>query len=243
MTWQNQLQNNICTIKELKRCIQLTAKEEKLLEKVIKIHPMSIPKYYLSLIDKEDKNDPIRKMIIPSVLELNPTGLYDQSGEKENTKTPGLQHKYRETALILSTNRCTAYCRFCFRKRLVGLPNTEIIKRFNDAVKYIKKHKEINNVLISGGDPLILPTKILREFLAKLSSIPHLDFIRIGSRVPVAFPQRITADKSLLNLFKKYSRKDRRIYIVTHFNHPTEITEKSIKAVDKLIQSDVIING
>lgn len=243
MKWKYELERNITTIKELKKYIKLTKKQEESLKKVIKIHPMSISRYYLSLINKRDKNDPIRKLIVPSEKELDSSGSYDTSGEKENTKITGLQHKYSQTALILSTNKCAAYCRFCFRKRLVGKPNKEILSLFKDAVNYIQKHKEINNVLISGGDPLVLPTKIIEKFLKYLLKIKHLDFIRIGTRIPVTFPDRILDDKSLLKVLKKYSKKNKRIYIVTHFNHPNEITKKAINAIDMLIKSNVIINN
>ena len=213
------------------------------MEQVVKLHPMLITKYYLSLINRRDPHDPIRKMIVPSPEEINLEGVYDTSGEARNTKLPGLQHKYRQTALILSTNRCAAYCRFCFRKRLVGLPSTEILRLFNNAAEYIKKHHEINNVLISGGDPFILPTRVLSKFLEKLSPIKHLDFIRFGTRTPVAFPRRILRDPSLPKLLKKYSKKNRRMYVVTHFNHPREITPMSIAAVDTLLKSGVIVNN
>jgi len=208
--------------------------EEREIRRVTKIHPMLITKYYLSLINIKDKKDPIRKMIVPSHGEIYTEGSYDTSGEAQNTKMPGLQHKYKQTALILATNRCAAYCRHCFRKRLVGLPSHEIISRFNQAVDYIKKHKEINNVLISGGDPFILPTKILKKFLEKLSPMRHIDFIRFGTRVPVTFPRRIIKDPSLPKLLKKYSVKGRRINVVTHFNHPNEVTKYSIKAIELL---------
>jgi KamA family protein len=241
--WENKLKKNICDVKALKKYIELTPKEEKELEKIIDIHPMSVNKYYLSLINKKDKNDPIRKMAIPSKGEFSVFGNYDTSGEAENTKMPGLQHKYRQTALMLSTNRCAMYCRFCFRKRLVGLQNKEVMKRFDDGVKYVKKHKEISNVLISGGDPFVLPTKVISGFLKKLSVIPHLDFIRFGTRTPVTFPDRILDDGALLKILKKYSSKNRRIYIVTHFNHPNEVTTKSISAINKLIESNVIVNN
>ncbi len=240
--WQRELEKNIKTIDHLKKHISLTPKEEKILEKVIEIHPMNITHYYLSLINKKDKNDPIKKMIVPSRDELNLEGSYDTSGEKQSTKSVGLQHKYPETAFVLATNKCAAYCRFCFRKRLVGLSTAEILERFDTAVDYIKKHKEIDNVLVSGGDPLILPTETVEKFLSKLSKIKHLSFIRFGSRVPVTFPDRILMDKKLLKIFKKYSKKNKRLYIVTHFNHPNEITEKSTNAVDKLIKANVILN-
>jgi len=243
MKWRNKLKKNICTVDELKKHIKISKKEEAAVRKVVDIHPMSISRYYLSLIDEKDKDDPIRKLVVPSVEELDTEGVYDTSGERQSTKSVGLQHKYAETALLLSTNRCASYCRFCFRKRLVGLSDEEILKRFDEAVNYIEEHKEINNVLVSGGDPLTLPTKIIEKFLKKLSRIDHLDFIRFGSRVPVVFPDRVFDDQELLGLFKKYSVKNRRIYVVTHFNHPKELTSESVKAIDKLIHSNVIVNN
>lgn len=243
MTWQSKLKECISTIEELNKYLDLTKQETNQLKKVINIHPMKITKYYLSLIDKKDKHDPIRKLVIPSEEEFNIDGSYDTGGEAENTKTIGLQHKYSQTALILSTHRCSNYCRFCFRKRLVGLSSQEILDNFERAVNYIKKHKEINNILISGGDPFVLETDILKKFLENLSPVKHLKFIRFGTRVPVVFPERILEDNSLLELLKKHSLKERRIYIVTHFNHPKELTESSIDAVNKLMKSNVIINN
>ena len=243
MTYINELKTNISTIEELEKHLKLTSGERKKLQKVIETHPMSITRYYMSLIDKNDPNDPIRRMSVPSLEELNLSGSYDTSGEAENTKMPGLQHKYSQTALILATNRCAIYCRHCFRKRLVGLPSDEILHRFSDAVKHIEKHEEINNVLITGGDPFVLSTKVIGRFLEILSPIPHLSFIRFGSRIPVVFPNRILEDKKLLALLKNYSVKNRRIYVVTQFNHPREITRKSTSAVDSLIHSGVIVNN
>ena len=243
MTWENELKKNIRTIKQLKKYVKLIPKEEKQLQKIIERHPMSVTRYYISLIDWDNPHDPIRKMAVPSEEELNLSGFYDTSGELENTKMPGLQHKYSQTALILVTNRCATYCRHCFRKRLIGLPTEEILHRFSAAVKYIKKHEEINNVLITGGDPFVLPTKVIAKFLEKLSMVSHLDFIRFGTRVPVTFPDRILQDEELLTLLEKYSKKDRRISVVTQFNHPKEITPKSTNAIDRLIHSGVIVNN
>ena len=151
-------EKSITTIQQLKAYVDLAPDEEKPLKEIIKIHPMKVSLYYLSLINWEDPTDPIRKMVIPSLEELNVEGSYDTSGEAENTKLPGLQHKYNETAFILATSKCSTYCRYCFRKRLCGLKTKEIVDRFEDAVDYIRNHKEINNVLISGGDPLTLET-------------------------------------------------------------------------------------
>jgi lysine 2,3-aminomutase len=242
MPEHKELEKSISTVKQLKEYVDLAPNEEKQLEQVAHIHPMRISHYYLSLIDWNDPYDPIRKMVVPSVEELNLEGVYDTSGEAENTKMPGLQHKYAETALILATNRCATYCRHCFRKRLVGLPSEEIVKRFDDAVEYIARHKEINNVLISGGDPLVLKTEILESFLETLMKIKHLDFIRFGSRVPVTLPARLDEPK-LLALFKKYSKGDKRLYVVSQFNHPREITPQSTRAVSNLIETGVLISN
>ena len=203
---------------------------------------MRVSSHYLSLIDWTDPDDPIKKMAIPSLEESSLDGFYDTSGEAENTKMPGLQHKYSETALILSTNRCATYCRHCFRKRLVGLPTEEIVKRFEDAADYIAEHEEINNVLISGGDPLVLSNEVIETFLETLTKIDHLSFIRFGSRTPVTLPSRLN-DPELLALFKTYSQIDKRLYIVTQFNHPREITPQSVGAVSKLINAGVLLSN
>lgn len=243
MTWEEELEASICTIEQLREYIELTPEEEKQLREIIERHPMRITRYYMSLIDRNDPDDPIRKMAVPSEEELDTLGSYDTSGERENTKMPGLQHKYAQTALILATNRCAAYCRFCFRKRMVGLSNEEIVRRFNDAAKYVELHNEINNVLITGGDPFVLPTEVIGEFLERLSTIPHLDFIRFGTRVPVTFPDRILEDEELLTLLENNTREIKKIYVVTHFNHAREITQKATDAVDSLIRSGVIVNN
>jgi len=232
----------ICTVEQLKEYMDLSPKEEKRLKQITARHPMRVTPYYMSLIDWDNPLDPIRKMAIPSVNEFSLQGSYDTSGEAENTKLLGLQHKYQETALILATSRCAVYCRHCFRKRLVGLETKEIIARFEDAAEYIENHKQINNVLISGGDPLVLENRVIERFLDVLSEIPHLKFIRFGSRAPVTCPSRFE-DEELIRLLSRHSRPDRRIYVVTQFNHPKEITPQSIRAVDKLIGAGVILSN
>jgi KamA family protein len=135
------------------------------------------------------------------------------------------------------------YCRHCFRKRLVGLTNDEVMSRFHEARNYIAAHPEVNNVLISGGDSFFLPTEVLGHFLSELTKIPHLNYIRFGSRMAVTFPRRILNDPELLEMFKAYSSKNRRIYLHTQFNHPREITRESIEAVDRVIEAGVIMNN
>jgi len=243
MAWKDELTQNVCSINQLAENLELTPKEQKQLQKVIERHPMSVTRCYFSLIDKDDPDDPIRRMIIPSEEELDLSGSYDTGGEIESTKVPGLQHKYPQTALILATNRCAAYCRSCFRKRLVGLPSKEVIQRFEVAARYIREHTEITNVLISGGDPLILSTRVIKKFLDDLSTIDHLDFIRIGTRVPVVFPKRILEDDELFSLLQTYSRDIKRIYLVTQFNHERELTRTSMRSIRKLIRAGIVLSN
>lgn len=243
MTWERQLQESVRTIDELTSYLSLSPREQRKLGSVIERHPICIPSYYMSLIDKNDPDDPVRAMAVPSLDELNLLGSYDTSGEKENTKMPGLQHKYSQTALILSTNRCAMYCRHCFRKRMVGLSNHELLQRFDEAAEYVKRHREINNVLISGGDALVLPTPLIAKFLEMISDIDHLSFIRFGSRIPVTLPDRIIKDDDLVKLLAKHSRPERRIYIVTQFNHPREITGRAIEAISSLIRAGLVLSN
>jgi lysine 2,3-aminomutase len=237
------MSETICKIEQLSKYINISHRETKKLKHITSKHPIKVTPYYMALIDWSNPADPIRKMAIPSLDELSLQGSYDTSGEGENTKLRGLQHKYSETALILATNRCAMYCRHCFRKRLVGRRETrEIIEDFKAPADYIRRHTEINNVLISGGDPLVLPNEVIERFLSMLSDISHLNFIRFGSRAPVTFPSRFQ-DNELLELMNKYSSPERRLLVVTQFNHPKEITKQSIEAVDNLIKSGVIVNN
>ncbi len=242
MTEHKELEEIIDSVKLIANKLGLSSNETEKLKQVAEIHPMRVSPYYFSLIDWNDPNDPIRKMAVPSLEELNLDGFYDTSGEAENTKMPGLQHKYAETALILSTNRCATYCRHCFRKRLVGLPTEEILKRFEDATEYIENHTEINNVLVSGGDPLVLGNDVIETFLKSLTNIDHLSFIRFGSRTPVTLPSRFN-DPELLALLKKYSHMDKRLYLVTQFNHPREVTLQSVSAVNKILNAGVLMSN
>jgi lysine 2,3-aminomutase len=242
MPEHKKLENSICSVEQLANYVDLSPNEKEQLEQVVQIHPMRVSPYYVSLINWNNPHDPIRKIAVPSFEELNLEGFYDTSGEAENTKMPGLQHKYSETALILATNRCATYCRHCFRKRLVGLPTDEIIKRFEEATEYVEKHGEINNVLISGGDPFVLSNEVIERFLEMLTKIEHLSFIRFGSRTPVTLPSRLS-DPELLGLFKKYSQMDKRLYVVTQFNHPREITPQSVSAVSNLINAGILFSN
>lgn len=221
------------------RCIG-NVHHQDLLTKVIERHPMKIPPYYYQLIDQDDPDDPIRKMAIPTIEELNNGGDIDTSGELFNTKLPSLQHKYQQTVLVLSTNVCFMYCRHCFRKRMVGYSNDEIIKRMNQTIAYVKAHHKVNNVLISGGDAFALNNQIIEKYLKKLCEIEHLDFIRFGTRSMVVKPDRI--NQKLIDILKKYQAK-KTIIVVTQFNHPNELTMDAKKAIDDLLSAGVTIRN
>ncbi|MHA2601676.1 MAG: KamA family radical SAM protein [Candidatus Thorarchaeota archaeon SMTZ1-83] len=233
----------ITSVDDLGEVIDLSEPEEQFLSQLTKIHPIRVPEYYLSLIDENDPKDPIRKMAIPTDSELIAEGSYDTSGELSNTVLPGMQHKYPQTAVILATAECAMYCRHCFRKRLVGLPSQEILRDMDAAVSYISDHKEINNVLVTGGDPFTLETSQIERILEALAEIPHLDFVRFGTRIPVTFPQRLLEDDELLRVLRDHSGRSRRLFVVTQYNHPREVTRESIDAVDRLLSSYVTINN
>ena len=250
MSWQALLKENATSADDLKVYMDLTDEEVQKLQEILEQFPMSIPQYYLSLIDWEDENDPIRKLCIPSIWETNLDGTFDTSGEADNTVVPGLQHKYPKTVLFLSTNQCAMYCRHCFRKRLVGISEDEIGRRhFDKIADYIRSHEEISNILISGGDSFLNSNSSIEQYLKVLTEIDHLDCIRFGTRTPVSFPMRITMDPDLLNILSRYNQK-KQIYVVTHFNHPNEITSQSVKALEmlqdagvKLLNQTVLLKG
>lgn len=234
MTWQEQLQNSLRTIEELSQVIPLTSEEQVRMKKVLDSSPMLVTPYYLSLIDFSDENDPIRKIALPSFAETDLSGSYDTSGESDNTVITGIQHKYAETALMLSTSSCAMYCRHCFRKRLVGIHDNDSVQDLDAVQTYLLAHPEINNVLVSGGDALLNSNKRLSQILDVLSEIEHLDFIRIATRVPVTLPQRITEDDDLLDILNMINKK-KQLFMVTQFDHPREITPESAAAVKTVL--------
>jgi len=228
-------------ITSLSKLDKLTEKERENLEKVSEAFGFRATDYYLSLINWEDENDPIKKLIIPTVKELEKWGAKDPSYEKSYTVAPGLQHKYRETVLFLIGPTCFGYCRFCFRKRLFMDDSNEILFDIKPAIEYIKSHKEIQNVLLTGGDPLTLSTGKLKHILFELAEIEHLLNIRIGTKAPAFYPFRITKDEELLDILDTINKRGKRIHIVAQFDHPREINNHSRKAVNKLIKAGCVM--
>lgn len=242
MSWQDEIRNGIMAAEDLAPILGWSAEETAQRAAVAERFPMMITPYYLSLVDATDPNDPIARMCVPSIDEFDQGGSFDTSGEASNTKLEGLQHKYAQTVLLLSTNLCAMYCRHCFRKRMVGLSSDELNRIVSEAVQYIKDHEEVTNILISGGDSLMNPNAIIERYLHELTAIGHLDFIRFGSRVPVTLPERIYGDQELLDIFAHYAKK-KAIYLVTQFNHPREITPQAIKAIRAMIERGVQVRN
>lgn len=197
--------------------------------------------YYLGLINWDDPNDPIRKLVIPNEGELQEYGRWDASDEVTNYVVPGCQHKYRTTALLIVSEVCGSYCRYCFRKRLFRKDVKEAMADVTPGIEYIRQHPEINNVLLTGGDSLILATKKLRMIIEALREIDHVKIIRLGSKMPVFNPMRIYEDEELLDLIREYSTPEKRIYVMAHVNHPRELTPQALRAFEALHQAGAIV--
>lgn len=219
---------------------QLSEEDKKELAPVVDKFVFRSNTYYQSLINWEDPEDPIRRIVIPDVEELSAWGALDASGEEKYTVVPGLEHKYEYTALLLVNDVCGAYCRFCFRKRLFMDENDEVVRDVAPGIEYIRRNKQINNVLLTGGDPMILSTKKLEKIIAQLREIDHVKIIRIGTKMPVFNPYRIINDPTLPEMIRKYSTREKKIYIMAHFNHPRELTEVAVKGMNILQQAGAI---
>lgn len=211
--------------------------------KVTEQFAFRVNEYYLNLIDWNDPNDPLRKLVIPHESELAEYGLWDTSSEEENYVAPGCQHKYASTALLLVSEVCGAYCRYCFRKRLFRADVHETTFDIDQGLAYIRQHPEISNVLLTGGDPLVLATARLYKIIRCLREIEHVHVIRIGSKLPAFDPMRIYEDDALLNMFRQFSEPRRRIYVMTHMTHPREITTEALRGFDALLQAGVILTN
>ena len=238
--WRWQFRNRITSVAQLASYVPLSDGEKRQLELVAGRYPLSITPHYLSLIDPADKNDPIRKQVVPSILEIDPTmqGYEDPLDERGDSVVPGLVHRYRDRALMVVTSICPVLCRHCTRKRewhRNGLVRTPA--EIQAMLDYIGRHQEIRDVIISGGDPLTLATSRLEEIIVGLRRIKHVEIIRIGSRLPVVLPQRI--DEELCNMLSKYGP----IWLNTHFNSSREITPEAARACDRLVRSGVPVNN
>ncbi|WP_211289681.1 L-lysine 2,3-aminomutase [Sporomusa silvacetica DSM 10669] len=234
--WHWQFNNRLSGKNDLSARLGIGKKLAEEIKRVAEVFPMAITPYYFSLISKNDPQCPVRLQCVPNFAELNfsPADMEDPLNEDKYSPLPGLIHRYPDRVLLTVTLECASYCRHCSRKRKVG---DQAIKITMDGIckgiEYIRDHPQIRDVLLSGGDPLVLGDEILDKIIGEIRAISHVEVIRIGTRVPVVMPQRITM--SLVNVLKKYHP----LWINTHFNHPVEFTPESEQALAKLADAGI----
>ncbi|TAH34655.1 MAG: KamA family radical SAM protein [Planctomycetota bacterium] len=236
--WKWQFRNRITTLDELYRLLPFPTEQWGKLREVLKDFRMGITPYYFSLIDPADPDDPILRQVVPLEEEFvfRAVGDEDPLGEEQYSPVPGITHRYPDRVLMVISNSCAIYCRYCTRKRIMyedATPDVEI----DAMVDYIARTPQVRDVIVSGGDPLTYSTAKLERILSKLRAVPHLEIIRIGTRVPVSLPQRI--DGELVDMLAQYHP----VWINVHFNHPREVTSDAARACDKLIRAGIPLNN
>ncbi|HBG01288.1 MAG TPA: lysine 2,3-aminomutase, partial [Firmicutes bacterium] len=238
--WHWQVRNRIQRVEDLDTVLTLTAQEKQDILKVLEIFRMGITPYYASLMDPHDPGCPVRRQAIPTIAETRAgTGdMRDPLDEIKDSPVPGLTHRYPDRVLFLITDQCSMYCRHCTRRRFAGQNDAGLAWEYIErGIEYIKHTPAVRDVLLSGGDALLMGNHKLEEIIARLREIPHVDVIRLGTRTPVVMPQRITDD--LVNMLKAYHP----IWLNTHFNHPKEITPDSIEACRKLVDGGIPVGN
>jgi len=234
-SWRWQLSHRINTVEEFEEVISLTDNERKALS-AAGLFRVDITPYFISLIDPDDPDDPIRKQVVPTAAEMVPftSMMEDSLAEDRHSPVPGLVHRYPDRVLMLVTTQCASYCRYCTRSRMVGDPAATFSRaEFEMQIEYLKHTPQVRDVLLSGGDPLVLAPKILEEVLRRLREIPHIEIVRIGSRVPVFLPMRITSE--LTDMLQKYHP----LWLNIHVNHPNEISAELAQACDRLTRAGI----
>ena len=231
--WKWQFRNRITSLDALKEFMPVTLEEEKAFQAAGKNLPFAITPYYLDLINPCNPKDPIRKTVVPRISEFSTTAdeMIDPCGEDGDSPVAGLVHRYPDRVLFLINETCSVYCRYCTRSRLVGSGKHEV--DFEETYQYLREHPEIRDVLISGGDPLVMSDERLEDIIKNLRAIEHIEIIRIGTKIPVVLPQRIT--DNLVNMLKKYHP----FYMSIHFLHPDEMTPEVEAACNKLADAGI----
>lgn len=233
--WRWQLSHRLNTVEDFARVIRLTPDEMVGLSAPGRFR-VDVTPYFASLMDPDDPNCPIRRQIIPTGQELVPfdSEMVDSLNEEGHSPVPGLVHRYPDRVLMLVTTQCASYCRYCTRSRIVGNPAAQFSRRDYDAqIDYIARTPQIRDVLLSGGDPLTIPQAILEDILRRLRAIPHVEIVRIGTRVPCFLPQRITPE--LVAMLRQYHP----LWMNVHFNHPKEITPEVSEALGRLADAGI----
>src|SRR5438445_1921034 len=241
--WRWQSQNAIRSVRQLRNLLSFTPEELEAIGALEGHYKLAIPPYYFSLIDPDDPNDPIRLQSVASPLELRNESGYELEAPLEedlDAPVPGLTHRSPDRALLVTTHVCTMYCRFCTRKRATMVRGGWDAVSRNDErmIEYVRNHPEIRDVIVSGGDPLTLPTAKLQFFLENLAAISHVDVIRIGTRVPVTLPQKLY-DQKLIDLLASAEK----VWIQTNFNHPREVTPEAARACRSLLRGGMPVNN
>lgn len=234
--WKWQFKSAFKTVADFKTHFILTEEEERAFEQGRTIFRFQTTPYYAALADRENPLDPIRQILVPHINELSLNGqqLLDPLGERKNSPHPRLIHRYKDRILFLVTDMCSVYCRYCTRKHFTGQDQVFLNQsEYQSALDYIRSTKTLREVILSGGDPLTLSDSILEKVLSDLRAIEHIDIIRIGTRIPVVAPMRVTED--LARLFKKMKP----VYVMTHFNHPNELTLDAAEALERLVDNGV----
>jgi lysine 2,3-aminomutase len=234
-SWRWQLSHRLNSVDELAAILPLTDGERRALG-APGLFRVDITPYFVSLIDPDDPDDPIRRQVVPTDAELVPfTGMMEDSlAEDAHSPVPGLVHRYPDRVLMLVTTQCASYCRYCTRSRIVGDPKEQFSRaEFEQQIDYLRRTPQVRDVLLSGGDPLTLAPKLLEELLSRLREIEHIEIIRIGSRVPVFLPMRV--DDELTGMLEKYHP----LWLNIHVNHPNEITSELALACDRLSKAGV----
>ena len=233
--WRWQLSRRLNSVEDFEKVITLTESERKALN-AQGLFRVEITPYFVSLIDPDDPMDPVRRQVIPTAGEILPfTGMMEDSlAEDRHSPVPGLVHRYPDRVLMLVTTQCASYCRYCTRSRIVGDPSATFSRaEFEMQLEYLRRTPQVRDVLLSGGDPLTLAPKVLEELLSRLREIPHIEIIRIGSRVPVFMPMRVTDE--LCAMLEKYHP----LWMNIHVNHPNEITQELAQAADRLTRAGI----
>ena len=237
--WKWQLRNAITRPEQILDLVQVTEEERAGLAQAGRLFRIGATPYYFSLVDKANPHCPVRRQIIPwgQEAEVAPGELLDPLGEDDHNPTPAIVHKYPDRVLLLAVDRCAIYCRHCNRRRLVGGDEPVTTAELEEALAYIARTKRVRDVLISGGDPLCLSTPRLDALLGRLRAIPHVEIIRLGTRVPVVLPMRI--DDELVGVLRKHHP----LYINTHFNHAKEITPEARRACEALVDAGIPVGN
>ncbi|WP_395835059.1 KamA family radical SAM protein [Cystobacter fuscus] len=238
--WRWHQRNAVRNLAQLEKVIPLTPDERAGVQETSSLFRVGISPYYLSLIDRDHPLCPIRMQSIPVRAEarVRPGELADPLGEDKTRPEEAIVHKYPDRVLFLALDTCSVYCRHCTRRRITKGGEAELSKeQMRRGIEYIRRHPEVRDVLISGGDPFLLTEERLEELLAPLYDIPHVEMVRIGTRVPVCLPMRVT--DSLARLLRRYAP----VYVVTHFNHPKEVTPEAREACERLVDHGVPVEN